>query len=238
MNLNITVDCETCGTVVTLGLHSTNLDVFAQNFTLMGWRHHELGELSCPNSECQTSYAHRYTDVCAFDLYYYARYPDAIEPPAVFRSIVPNMTRMMLDRIEGEDKINEVKPDWMDDQCACVLNPITHLFLVDRIRVIEQALDYLRQEWSVENAVRHESLLMKIESQSFFEDGSQNPIITPELIEQLETSRGGYTSLALAYVGVPSKGGKGWKKRMVNSQRRALPYPGVKKRSRIIPGVS
>ncbi len=50
----------------------------------------------------------------------------------------------------------EVKPDWMDDQCAVVFNSIAHLSLVDKIMVIDQVLDYLRQEEACKSAALKE----------------------------------------------------------------------------------
>ncbi len=49
-------------------------------------------------------------------------------------------------------KAAEVKPNWMDDQCTAVFNSITHLSLADRMMVIEQVLDYLRQEEACDSA--------------------------------------------------------------------------------------
>lgn len=69
--------------------------------------------------------------------------------------------------------------------------------------------------------------LRQIEQQAYYEDRSQNPIVTEDLIESLRTGQGGWCKLAFAYLGIAHPLSKGWKATILNKPRQALPFPGL-----------
>ena len=71
----------------------------------------------------------------------------------MFDACVANKDQREIDEVISElitpqrsDNIAEYKPDWLDEQCNKVFNALGHLPLNERIGVVDQVQDFLRQE--------------------------------------------------------------------------------------------